>query len=223
MVEYLQQLCSTRVIRHCVNVGAHIGCTALPIARCVQQVTAVEANPKTFEHLVKNVQLNGATNVRCINKALGNCNETSYLMSDGKICPVENINRVKNNSGGMHVFTSADILNQERSSCLVDINKTVAMTRLDDLHLNSVDLMVVDIEGSEHNFLLGAVKTIARCSPIMIIELWSDSKRRRENMPHSREEAIRQVCGLGYKVAGKLGEDDFIFEREREETTPTPQ
>lgn len=69
-------------------------------------------------------------------------------MSMDKICPIENINRTKNNTGGMHVFTENDIKNNVRSN-LTDKKIKNKMTKLDNF-----DIMLVDIEGSEYNFLL---------------------------------------------------------------------
>lgn len=131
-------------------------------------------------------------------------------MSENKICPKEHKNRLKNNSGGMHVFTQYELDNNIRSSNLTDKKITAHMGILDKLELDSFDIMLVDIEGAEYNFLQGARNKIVKNHPIIIIEIWDNSKRKNENMDTKQEEIIDYICELGYKVEKNIG-DDFIF------------
>ena len=71
--------------------------------------------------------------------------------------------------------------------------------------------MLVDIEGCEYNFLLGAKNKIMKYKPIIIIELWSDSKRSLENMKTTQNEMINMIRSMNYNLVGNYG-DDFIFE-----------
>ena len=71
--------------------------------------------------------------------------------------------------------------------------------------------MLVDIEGCEYNFLLGAKNKIMKYKPIIIIELWSDSKRSLENMKTTQKEMINMIKSMNYNLVGNYG-DDFIFE-----------
>ena len=50
--------------------------------------------------------------------------------------------------------------------------------------------MLVDIEGSEYNFLLGAKNKIMKNKPIIIIEIWNNQKRMLENMNTTREDIV---------------------------------
>lgn len=214
IVQFVLNRCETnRVpVSHFVNVGAHIGTVALPTARVVDRVTAIEANPVSFERLVANCDLNNLKNVKCVQQALGCSDGVAYLMSDQEVCPVEGINRMHNNSGGMHVFTPKDVENNARSANLADKTKQVPMTSLDKLALPRIDFMVVDIEGSEYEFLQGAQKTLARDRPILVLEIWDNKKRQRENMKRTREETIEFVKNLGYRNTLRFGPHDFLFE-----------
>ena len=145
---------STRNLSHFLNIGSHIGTVILPISLHINKVTAVEAYPSTYEHLRQNIKLNNISNIQTFRLALGNSIEDVYFMSKNKICPVENVNRVKNNSGGMHVFTENDIQHNIRSSCLTDKKIKNQMNKLDNIKIDNFDIMLVDIEGSEHDFLL---------------------------------------------------------------------
>jgi hypothetical protein len=48
-------------------IGAHIGTLAIPVSKIVQNVIAIEANPRTFEYLQFNIGLNGLTNIKAFN------------------------------------------------------------------------------------------------------------------------------------------------------------
>ena len=75
-------------------------------------------------------------------------------MSEEMICPKENINRVKNNSGGMHSFTENDIKNNTRSSELCD-KKIVGKSDL----FNSMDIDHFDIIFRTNNLIYFCIKT----------------------------------------------------------------
>ena len=126
---------------------------------------------------------------------------------------VLNEKRCKNNSGGMHVFTERDILNNMRSTVLSDKKITNKVNKLDNLQkqVEPFDIMLVDIEGFEYDFLLGATQSIKQHQPVIIIEIWDDNKRKKENMNQTQEDVINYIKSLGYKVVGNNG-DDFIFE-----------
>src|ERR1700681_1256870 len=57
LLGFLLQRCE--VAFHVLFVGAHVGALAIPVARNVRKVTAVEANPETLELLRMNVLLSG--------------------------------------------------------------------------------------------------------------------------------------------------------------------
>jgi len=51
------------------------------------------------------------------------------------------------------------------------VANTFAMVPLDSFDLQQVDWLKIDIEGAEAHALRGAVKTIARCKPTLIVEV----------------------------------------------------
>ena len=132
-------------------------------------------------------------------------------MSENKICPIEFTNRVINNSGGMHVFTINDIENNVRSGNLSDKKIQNKMNKLDNLKIDYFDIMLVDIEGYEYEFLLGGKEKITKYKPIIIIEIWNDNKRKTENMHISQMDIIKYIESLEYKLINQIG-DDFVFE-----------
>ncbi|MFZ9479171.1 MAG: hypothetical protein ACO29T_09720, partial [Steroidobacteraceae bacterium] len=52
-------------------IGTHIGALAIPATRKVRKAYLVEANPRTFAFLQRNLALNGVTNVSAHNVAVG--------------------------------------------------------------------------------------------------------------------------------------------------------
>ena len=195
-----------RSLTHFLNVGAHIGSLALPISRLVKKVSAIEAYPPTYKHLCDNIKLNNITNVNTINIALGDKEDTIYFLND-------QTDRLKNNSGGMHVLTDHDISKNMRSSYLSDKQIMQKMNTLDNSteDIDNFDIMLVDIEGFEEKFLIGARNQIVKNKPIIIIEIWNNLKRNYENMDTTQEEIINTILAMDYKLVGNV-EDDFIFE-----------
>lgn len=211
IIDIIKQYISSGELSHFLNIGCHIGSVSLPISLHINKVTAVEAYPETYTYLQENIALNNITNVNAYNLALGNSSETIYFMGMDTICKLENINRVKNNTGGMHIFTEKDINEKIRSSHTTDKKITNKIEKLDNLNIDNFDIMLVDIEGSEYNFLLGATEKIKKNKPIIIIEIWDNNKMERENMDVTRETTINYITSLNYKLVKQLG-DDFIFE-----------
>lgn len=211
MVEIIKSYVQNPGLHHLLNVGSHIGSVCLPISKCIDKVTAIEAFPPTYRHLCENIGLNRLSNVFAYNVALGNSNEDVYFMSSNKVCPVEKTNRLLNNTGGMHVFTQKDIENNVRSGNLADTTLKNRVVRLDDIPIDNFDILLVDIEGFEYDFLLGGEEKIKKNKPIIIIEIWGNEKRMRENMYQTQEDVVNYILSLGYSLVRSI-ESDFIFE-----------
>jgi len=211
IINIIKSYIKQKSLVHFLNVGAHIGSVSLPISLHINTVTAFEPYPNTYNYLCENIKLNKLTNINTYNIALGNSDEDIYFMSEYKIDPFEKINRIKNNSGGMHIFTEDDISNNTRSSYLTDKIIKNRVTKLDNFEIDNFDIMLIDIEGSEFNFLLGAREKIIKNKPIIIIEIWNDDKRLREKMTTTQYEVITYIKSLNYNLIQHIG-DDYIFE-----------
>lgn len=190
---------------HFVNVGAHIGTITLPMSKIASHVTAFEPFPKTFDHLKKNVELNKLSNVDIYNVALGDKHESVFFMDDDN-------DRLKNNNGGMHVFTNNDLITGERSASIAKLeNLGIVSVPLDNMNLNKIDLMLVDIEGMEDKFLIGAKETLKKDLPDLVIEIWNNDKRKEENIIITRQQIIDNIMSLGYNKVEKIDDEDFLF------------
>lgn len=211
IINIIKKYILEKKLHHFLNIGSHIGSVCLPISLYIKKVSAIEAYPDTYKHLCENITINRLSNVHTYNIAVGNSQEDIYFMSNEKICPIENINRVINNTGGMHVFTENDIKNNIRSANLTDKKIKNKVNKLDNLQIDNFDIMLVDIEGFEYDFLLGAEQKIKKNKPIIIIEIWNNDKRIKENMMQTQEEVINYIKSLNYTLMRNIG-DDFIFE-----------
>ena len=190
-------------LKHCLNIGCHIGTLALPLSRYIQKVTAIEAYPPTFKHLNENITLNNITNIESINLAIGNKNQEIYFLDESN-------DRIKNNTGGMHVITNEDIENNRLSSEIHSKKTLNYMKRLDDTEVKEFDILIIDIEGKEYEMLLGGKEKILEYKPVILIEIWENKKRQQENMTTSSEEIIEHIKNLKYKLVSRFG-DNYIF------------
>jgi len=162
-------------------VGAHVGALVIPISQYVKSVTAVEANPKTFELLRKNVLLNDVSNVKLLN--IGANDKKSELDFV--------INRT--NSGGskrLPLIRSIDYFYDDPD--VVKINSD----RLDDILEEDFDLIVMDIEGSEYFALLGMKRILSKCKNLII-----------EFIPHH----LKNVSGCTVAQLLNIIEIDFDY------------
>lgn len=204
MITVLKDLIAIRNLKHFLNIGAHIGTISIPISKHIQKVSAVEPYYYSYIRLLENIKLNGITNIQTYNFAVGDKNETVYLMDDKNP-------RIINNDGGMHVFTETDIAENRRSANLVNRHMTCNMHNLDDYsEIDDFDIIFVDIEGMEDRFLQGAQKKIMKNRPIIVIEIWNNMKRIEEYMNTTAEDIVKRIEDMNYKLF-KVIYDDYIF------------
>jgi len=148
-------------------VGTHISSLAIPLSKHCQEVTAIEANPKTFELLEINLHLNNVKNITLHNIFANYIREKVEFL----------LNTV--NSGGskrkpktssfMYDFDNPDIIELESH-------------RLDDyLPDHDYDLVLLDIEGSEFFAMKGMVDILSRCKTLVV-----------EFLPHH----LKNVAGI---------------------------
>ena len=190
-------------LKHLVNIGCHIGTVALPISKYIKKVTAIEAFQPTFEHLQEHIKINKISNIESYNFAIGEKEETVYFLDP------EN-ERIINNSGGMHAVTESDIKENRLSSKIHNKKYSNLIKRFDDLLVQEFDIVLIDVEGREYDVLKGAKKKIIQNMPILIIEIWNNYKRKKENMKTSQEDVSNYIISFGYKLLNKSS-NDFIF------------
>jgi FkbM family methyltransferase len=132
-----------------LDIGAHIGAVSVYLARKFERVIAFEAVPATFEFL----RLNAAEipNITALNVAVGPTAGEVYLSHYPRHGQLSHVD------------------------CGIPVEKTsrigpIPAQTIDSLSMASVSFIKIDVEGFELPVLEGAVETIQRCRPLMLVE-----------------------------------------------------
>ncbi len=149
-----------------LDCGANIGVHTIEWARLMQgwgSVTAVEAQERVFYALCGNITINNCFNARAIWGAVGE--------EDGEILVPRPDYLRPGSYGSLEIRPSA---RNEFIGQAIDYSEQAGQrTRLftiDSLALARLDFIKIDIEGMEMEALAGAINTIRRFRPQMIIE-----------------------------------------------------
>lgn len=183
-----------------IDGGANDGLYSLFAARRVGaggRVLAVEPSAREFERLGANLRLNGFDNVTAIRAALGVENGVTQLAVAGP--GHEGLNTV-----GVHISNpNVAALHSE----------TVALTTIDSLIAASavgrVDVIKLDVEGSELAALKGARATLVEHRPILQLEV---EEERLASQAASKAEVVDFMTELGYEL--------FVFDELTAELRP---
>ncbi len=127
---------------HLVFAGAHIGAVLIPIARMsgAREILAFEPSPRNYQLLTMNLRLNELNGVVARNFALG--------QRPGRLSFTEN----SINTGNSRIAES-------NGEIVVEVD---TLDRCVPPDWNSIDLMIMDIEGSEVAAMRGAHEALGR-------------------------------------------------------------
>ena len=135
-------------------VGTHIGSVAIPLSNHCKSVTAIEANPNTFELLLINIQLNNVKNINPHN-----------VFANDKHEKVEFLMNTVNSGGSKRKPKNSNFLYE------YDNPKSI---QLDSIPLDEYlvgekfDFILIDIEGSEYFAMKGMEKILSQCSTLVV-------------------------------------------------------
>ena len=163
-----------------VEVGAHVGSHTVSLARLAGpwgRVYAFEPQRKLHRELYHNLALNGLTNVVPLRYAIG----------AGETRVIEMNPATPGNEGGTGVGAGGD---------------RAELRSLDSFGFERVSLLKIDVEHYEDEVLAGAVETIRRNRPVILIEIVGGADY--ETAPPEVRERIHGTWGrletLGYAV-----------------------
>jgi len=163
-----------------LDIGAHIGYYTLQFANLVGstgKVYAFEPEPKNFELLKKNVQINKYDNVVLIQKIVSDKDGiVEFFVS-------------KLDSIGNKLFKS------EESADSIKIESTT----LDEYFKDSkekIDFVKMDIQGGEGKATLGMKNFLKKNNPKIIQEWWPDALKQNHTNP---EDHLKFLQHIGYK------------------------
>jgi len=202
VVNYLMaNIVSSNVV---LDIGAHCGShTVLYKAMNPDlEVYAFEPQSRLFELLESNVELNGLTDVHCLNTAVGNriggavMNNFSTDGENAYSSLEYGTDKVMNLAG---VQVCEDSLSESSG-------ESVRMITIDSLNLSDCDFMKIDVEGFEPYVLLGAMETIDKFSPNISFE----SNQKTCNAGVTSFEVLHE---LGYLCVNLSGDDWVAFRK----------
>lgn len=85
--------------------------------------------------------------------------------------------------------------------------ETVPVLTIDSLELQDLDLLQLDVEGYEWHALMGGMETIARCQPVIQVEL----RGMTDQYGHTDTEVRQLLASLDYRLATQRQGSDFVF------------
>ncbi len=169
-----------------VDVGANIGLMSITAKKAVGengQVWAFEANPKTFQILEKNLDLNDLNSVHTFECGLGDKKGNLTLYDNWSI-----------NRGAASTVVKGENAQATEISILT-LDAVVTGQSI------GVDMIKIDVEGMEWEVLEGAQNTIEVCRPVLIVEFSAERKEGR-----TREELYTKLTNFKdyslFKLAG---------------------
>ena len=137
-----------------IDVGANRGTYSFPIMRKIGAdgfLFAFEPIPELFDYLGKG--FSKYNNIKIFPLACSNENETREIS-----IPITN---------GRPGFGSASFVNKH-----IDFqSKLIECVRIDDVKINKVNFIKIDVEGFEFLVLKGAINTIEKHRPVILVEM----------------------------------------------------
>jgi FkbM family methyltransferase len=136
-----------------LDIGAHIGSLAVPMARMVGaagRIYAFEPQRKIYRELVHNLALNEISNVVPLRYAISS--QTQII----------EMNPLTAEDGRVRVGEGGD---------------RVEARTIDSFEFPDVSLMKIDVEGHTIEVLRGAGKTIDAFNPVIIVEAWVQNRQ----------------------------------------------
>jgi FkbM family methyltransferase len=150
---------TTRSRRTFVDIGAHIGFFSVGLASHFDHVVAYEPSRFQFSYLRSNMA--PLPNAICKPVAVGRAAAKATLYVMGR------------SGGGNTLDGSVAATGSPMETYQVDV------VTLDQENLEKVDVIKIDVEGFEHNIIIGARRIIERDAPSIYCEVWEDDYERR--------------------------------------------
>ncbi len=162
--------------RICIDIGGNVGLWSCDLVKHFDHVIAFEPVQQFIECFAKNVQ---------------STNYTIHQMALGRSESFIDMNIVEGNTGHSHI-------NKDSFG-----KGTIPLKTLDSFNFENIDMIKIDVEGFEEEILAGAMETIKRNKPILVIE--QQKHEYKDDMKDTP--AIKILEGWGYKVVAQISKD----------------
>lgn len=166
VLELLGSLVEANGSASIIDVGANVGVHSLGLASLGPhvQVVAVEANPRTAGWLQKNADRNSSARVRVVQRAIADepgslsfCDNQEFAAGSMPLAgaPAEFVQFL---NGG------------DDSHQVIEVPAVRLDDLVDELGLDSLDILKIDVEGHDIRVIRGALGAIERFKPVVIME-----------------------------------------------------
>jgi FkbM family methyltransferase len=159
-----------------LDIGAHVGTVSIYLARRFERVIALEAIPETFDLLERNTA--ALSNVDAFNIAAGS--------EDGEIY----FTHYPRHGQLSHVAGTTELPKTRRIG-------PIPARRIDSLGIHDVSFIKIDVEGYELPVLEGAVETLKRDRPLVLVEQGGNEEK---HFGRPRDEASAFLTDLGMRL-----------------------
>ena len=123
--------------------------------------------------------------------------------------PYENVIKTNGCLGNVYQLISLAIKEKNRGKNFVNGSGRIPTYKIDDLKLNSCDLIQLDVEGFEYYALSGGIETIKAYKPVIVLEIWDRLNDRFEK--NLNEKLYGLLDHLGYRHERDIDEGDKLF------------
>lgn len=171
--------------RTCIDAGASYGFLSAGFIRHFETVESFEANPLVFPMLTWNMK--NFSNINLYNIALYDKPGSLYFRHELK-------------SGTSRILKSYELGKFKHKI-------SVKSRDLDSFNFSNVDLLKIDVEGSENKVILGAKKTIESSRPVVFIEM---DLRRDSESDNNRRKIMEYFRSINY-VLVDVRFRDFLY------------
>src|SRR5262249_54216355 len=148
----------------CLDIGANVGTMTLALAMCADQghVYAFEASPETTAALKRTLDANALPNASAHNVVVGRPSEKVKFFD---------IPDVRSSGFYVTMDSTRNLPASSQDAFNLVASETKSVDQLvRELNIPRVDFMKIDVEGAELDVLAGAVETITKFRPKVIME-----------------------------------------------------
>ena len=170
----------------CLDIGIYRGIYSYEISKYAKTVHAFEFNPIIFSFLNRNIY-KIIKNIKLYNFGLSNKDEKTILR-----IPIRNKLAKEENYEEFYEMGRATIHNKNEFNEFRTFE--VNVKKLDNLQFeNPISFIKIDVEGHEIEVIEGAIKTINKNKPILLVEIEKRHSKKKVS------DSIKFINDLGYK------------------------
>lgn len=180
-----------------LDIGAHVGLHTLRLCKLVGQegrVIAVEPSPANAAALRRHLAWNNISNATVIEAAISECagNQQFSFRPDAF------------DPGGFANSLAYDIKGGKTQ---------VRVSTIDEICASLVpDVIKLDVEGAEQLAINGALETLTRCSPLMLVAFHPEPMAALGTTPRGLVQLLNRLGYMGQHLDGRPSNDELGFE-----------